>query len=384
MPELIESFYVPTRLTFGRGAVNETADELRKLTDAKVLVVTDPGLVEAGIAGRVLEVLNRSSIAFTAFSNVESNPSIDTVTKALAIYQEADCGALIGLGGGSAMDVAKAVGVLATNGGDIRDYEGIDKIGKPLPPLICIPTTTGTGSEVTRFTVIMDRTRAYKMPIASVHVYPKVAILDPELTTSAPPHIIAATAMDALTHGIESFVSLRSNAFTEPLALAAIRIIARNLQNAVATRSVEVMSYLLYASTLAGMAFTNTRLGNVHAMSHPLGGYYNLHHGLANAILLPYVMAFNREACPEKFARLAEAMGKDVHGLDEQSASYEAIEAVKYLACSVGIPTRLSDVGVNETHIEAMTDDAMRSGNILVNPRRTTRDDIKMLYYQAL
>ncbi|MFQ6015298.1 MAG: iron-containing alcohol dehydrogenase [Anaerolineae bacterium] len=373
------------RLVFGVGAVAEIPDEVVRLVKGKVLVVTDPGLVEVGVAAQVTTMLNEAGVGHVVFSGVEPNPSVDTVQAALQLYGEENCQCLLAVGGGSSMDTAKAVGILASNGGDIRDYEGIGKVKRPLPPLLAIPTTVGTGSEVTVFTVITDRDRCFKMTIGSPFLLPQTAILDPALTTSLPPAVIASTGMDALTHAVESYTSLGSTPFSEPFALQAIRLIARSLPQAVAGREVTVMGDMLYASAMAGMAFTNTRLGNAHAMSHPLGGYYNLAHGVANAVLLPHVMEFNLPACPAKMARIAEAMGEEVGGLSEAEAAHKALEAVRRLSAEIGIPSGLGALGVTEEeHMAEMTNDAMLSGNILVNPRKTTREDVLKLYQKAL
>jgi len=251
-------------------------------------------------------------------------------------------------------------------------------------PCVAIPTTAGTGSEVTVFAVITDRARRFKMTVGSPHLVPQVAVCDPELTLSMPQPLTAATGMDALTHAIECYVNTVHNPIAKTLALEAMRLIGRALRTAYANgRDLRARTEMLLASTLAALAFTRTRLGDVHAMSHPLGAHFDIPHGVANAILLPYVMAWNLIACTDTYPQIAEALGEPVQGVSRRAAAEAAVDAVRRLARDVQIPERLRDVGVTREAIPRLTEDAMKSGNVLVNPRATTAADIAALFETA-
>ena len=269
--------------------------------------MTDAGLTRTGIPGRVAAALTQAGVESAIFDAVEANPSIETVERALQVYRDQGCDGLVAVGGGSPMDAAKAVGVLASNPGKLLDYVGLGKVARPLPILIAIPTTTGTGSEVTQFTVITDHAQRRKVVIGGPQVAPSHALLDPELVANLPAGLVGATAMDALTHAVESVISTFASPFTDGLALQAIRMIADNLPEPAAPAA---RANLLYASTMAGMAFSYARTGLVHGMAHPLSAYYDVPHGLANAILLPHVLGYNAPACEPALARVAEALGQ--------------------------------------------------------------------------
>ncbi len=377
------TFQAPTQITFGAGAITQLGQIVAAL-GKRPLIVSDPGIAAAGILQQVLDVLGPAVAQVETFTDVESNPSIETVNRATAVYRRADCDCLVAVGGGSAMDVAKIVAVLVTHGGGVLTYEGIGKVPGPTVPVICIPTTAGTGSEVTQFTVITDRARPFKVTVGSPYVVPTAAVCDPTLTLSMPQPLTAATGMDALTHGIECYINTVTNPLAKTYALEAIRRIGRYLRTAYATgKHLEARSHLLLASTMAAMAFTRTRLGNVHAMSHPLGAHFDVPHGVANAVLLPYVMEWNLIAGMETYPQIAEALGEPVAGLPPREGAVAAVEAVRQLAADVGIPERLREVGVTREAIPALADDAMKSGNILVNPRLTRREDIVYLFERA-
>lgn len=378
------TFQAPTNLTFGGGALRSLPDVAAPF-GRRPLLISDPGIAAAGILGQVVDVLAGGIDHVETFSDVEPNPSIETVERAHASYRAGDCDYVIGLGGGSAMDVAKTVAVLAAFGGGVRDFEGMGKVPGPTVPVVAIPTTAGTGSEVTQFAVITDRERRFKMTVGSPHVVPGAAVCDPELTLSMPQPLTAATGMDALTHGIESYINTVQNPIAKSLALEAIRLIGRHLRTAYAAGGdLDARTQMLLASTMAAMAFTRTRLGNVHAMSHPLGAHYDIPHGVANAVLLPYVMEWNLIACTQTYPVIAAALGEQVDGLTPKEASLAAVDAVRDLSRDVGIPERLRDLGVMADGISSMTDDSMKSGNVLVNPRQTRREDIAALFDAAL
>ncbi len=378
------TYFVSTRVIVGAGVSERVGHELAGRGIRRVLLVTDEGVLSAGLTRGVEEALRAEGMGYTLFSRVEPNPSVATVEAALQLYQREGCSAIVAVGGGSPMDSAKALGILATNGGHITSYEGVGKVRKPLPFLAALPTTCGTGSEATSFAVITDPARRFKFAVGSPHLFPDLALVDPVLMLGLPPDLAGTTSMDALTHAIESFTSRFSMPITEGLALEAVSLIARNLRRVVrGGAGLEGVEALAVASTMAGMAFTNTRLGNVHAMAHTLGGHFGLPHGMANAILLPYVMDFNLPACPEKYGRVARAMGEEVESLNAEAAGRRAIEAVRHLASEVGIPATLSEVSCREEEIATLADDSMKSGNVAANPRETSRQDIMNIFRAA-
>lgn len=329
------------------------------------------------------EVINRLGNVFkiSIFDDVEPNPKDITVENGLRLFKEKNCDSILGLGGGSPMDTAKAIAAMSTNPGRINEYCGVGKLKNPAAPLLLIPTTAGTGSEVSRGAVITDSSRNYKMLILSWFLAPKVAILDPKLTVSLPPRTTAWTGVDALTHAIEAYVSTFANPITDIFALGAIRLISANLREAVKNgKNLDARSNMLLGSLLAGVATANARLGNVHALAHPVGGHFDTPHGLTCAVLLPIVMEFNLGAALKKFANIAEAMSKEVKGLSEKEAARKAIEAVRELCVDLEIPENLSELGVNEEAIPQMVKDA---AILPSNPRETTKEDLAKLYKSA-
>ena len=344
----------------------------------RALIVTDPGVAAAGVTERVASALAAGGVDSVIFDAVEPNPSLETVQKGVDRYREAGCTGIVAVGGGSPMDAAKGVGIMATNPGELMTYVGVGKVVNPLPPLIAIPTTIGTGSEVTQYAVVTNKSLRKKVVLGSPLITPDFALLDPELVVSMPAGLAAATGMDALTHAVESVVSVFATPFSDALGLEAIRLVKENLPAAVASTALEPRGNMLYASAMAGMAFNIARTGLVHGMSHPLSAYCGVPHGLANAILLPYVMAYNTPACEASLARVAEALG-------EKPQPQAAIEAMRRLGSEVGIPARLSEVEVTDAFIPNMAQDAFESGNAqVVNPRKPSLAEVTELYHQAL
>jgi len=371
-----------TRLIHGPGSIAR----LPELFSAKdrVLIVTDRGLVEAGVVEPVVAVLDNAGIAHSVYDGVTGNPPAASVNGGHRQYTRDKCTAIIGLGGGSPMDAAKMIGVLASHGGRIYQYLGLGKVTKDLPPLICVPTTYGTGSEVTPFAVLTNPKSKNKDAVVSPRIVPRVGILDPNLCVALPASVGGPTGVDALTHALESYINLMATPVTECIALAAIELVGDNARLACANdHETEATENMLIASAMAGMAFSATRLGNVHAMSHPVGARFNVHHGIANAILLPYVMEFNLQARPGKFAAIAQALGGDTDDLTEYEAAWMAVQQVRELNDDLGIPEQLGEVGVKESAIPAMSQLAFQSPNVKVNPRKTSLEDIEDIFRQA-
>jgi len=378
-------FQAPTRIIFGKDAVQATGREIANLGGTNALVISDSGVVKAGLLEAVLASAAAADVRTSVFDAVEPNPSIGTVEAASALYRSAGCDCLIAVGGGSPMDVAKAVGIVATNGGAITDYEGKpDAITANLPPFVCVPTTCGTGSEVTPFAVITDEARHWKMSIASPREIPQVAIIDPDLFVKMPASLIAATGMDALTHAIESFTNQDTQPFADALDIYAIKLIGKYLRPAVANGNREAMAYMAIAATMAGIGFSQNRLGIVHAISHPVTSYVGTPHGVANAIILPYVMEYNKIGAGERIAEVGAALQPSPSGNGSHSAE-SGIDAVRQLSRDVGIPATLGDVGVTEEHVASIAMDAMKSRfNIAINPRRVTQPDIERVIRHAI
>ncbi|SHF45949.1 alcohol dehydrogenase [Desulfacinum infernum DSM 9756] len=384
--EQVYGFYIPTVTLMGIGAHKEIGNQIKVLGGKKPFLCTDQGIVSAGIADEITQIIKKDTgLDVVVFDETVPNPTDVNVHDGLKIFQENGCDLIISLGGGSAHDCAKGIGIVATNGGHIRDYEGIDKSSKPMPPFIAVNTTAGTASEMTRFCIITNTDTKVKMAIVDWRVTPNVAINDPLLMMGMPPALTAATGMDALTHAVEAYVSTIATPVTDACALKAIELIADNLRAAVANGSdVEARDKMAYAEYLAGMAFNNASLGHVHAMAHQLGGFYDLPHGVCNAILLPHVQRFNLIAKMDRFVDIAVAMGENVTGLSTRSAAEKALEAITVLSQDVGIPRGLSELGVKEEDIPTMAENAQKDACGLTNPRCPTLEDVIQIYKNAL
>jgi len=377
-------YYMPTLVETGAGLSRKTGAFLASSGARKVLVVTDAGIVAAGMLGGIVESLAENGLEYAVFDRVEPNPSAESIMEGFEVGKAFGCDAVLAFGGGSSIDTAKGIAVMATNPGNILDYEGVGKLRSPGLPLTAIPTTAGTGSEVTAATIVTNRETAFKAAVISPHLFPKLAILDPLLTIGLPQSITAATGMDALTHAIESYTSKMASPVSQAFAIAAIKLIASHIETAYfAGTDVHSREQMLVASMMAGAAFAQSRLGNVHAISHTMGGIFHIPHGIANATLLPYVMRFNAPACPERFADIAAAMGCDVAGVPVRRAAEMAVEAVAALNKRLGIPATIREVGVDLNQLEKMVEDSMRSGNVLVNPRLTRAGDIRNIIEAA-
>ncbi|WP_207535532.1 iron-containing alcohol dehydrogenase [Desertivirga arenae] len=375
--------YWPAINLIGPGAVKEVAIEVKKLGLTKLLLVTDKVLRSIGVVDLVTAVLKASEIDFVVFDEVEPNPTCKNVTDGLRVFKDENCDGLISVGGGSPQDAAKAIGILQTNGGNIVDYEGIGKSQYKSVPIIAVNTTAGTASEVTINYVITDELRKIKMVMVDPNCLASVAVNDPELMIKKPASLTAATGMDALTHAIEAYITKGAFRLSDTLALEAIKLIGESLEEAVADgTNLEARSKMTWASYIAGLSFSNCGLGIVHSMAHQLGSEYNLPHGVANSILLPYVEEYNSQACSEKFKKIAAALGRDVTGLPADEARFEAIDALAKMAEKLNIP-KLSETSFNPADIEKLSHQAMADVCTGGNPREVAVDDIKAIYMNA-
>lgn len=380
-------FLAPSVNFIGRGTLAELGPRVN-MFGKKALIVSDKGI--SGILGgpldRVKSELEKCNIPYEVFDDVAPNPRDINMENGLEAYKAASCDVLVSVGGGSPHDCAKGIGILATHSGDLyEDYAGIERLTNPLPPIISVNTTAGTGSEVTRHCVITNTKKKVKFVIVSWRNLPVVSINDPELMVGKPPALTASTGMDALTHAVECYVTLAANPATDCLAMQSIELINKYLRRAVAYgQDIEAREGMAYASYLAGMAFNNAGLGYVHAMAHQLGGLLDMAHGVANAILLPHVERWNLMVNPEKFARIAVALGEDITGLGRMEAAEAAIKAMERLSLDVGIPKGLASVGVKESDIKPMAELALQDGNAGCNPRKGTIKDIEALFHAAM
>ena len=377
------SFELPTRIEYGVGVISKLGNELRLLKAQKVAIITDPGIIKAGLLDKITSILKEEKLLYNVFDGVDPNPKDRNVESGARAVRSFKADAMVAIGGGSVIDCAKAIGVLVSHGGErIKDFEGRTKVKKLILPFVAVPTTAGTGSEVTFSAVITDTENNYKMTVKSPYMAAKIAMLDPELTVTVPPHITASTGMDALTHAIEAYTVKVSEPVSDALALYAVELITHNLARAVKDgEDIEARASMLVGSLLAGIAFSHSDVGSVHCMAEALGGIYDAPHGVCNAVLLPYVMEYNAECCIEKYARIAKAMGETFE--TSREGAMKAVERVKKLAKEVGLPS-FKSLGVKESDLERLAD--MAAGNISTdsNPREMSKEDYLMLFKKAL
>lgn len=375
--------YQPSNTLIGAGAINRIPHYVRRMHCQKALVVSDEGLMKIGTVGKVLAVLDEAGTEYVLFTDVKPNPTVAIVNAGYEIAQKHNCDYIIGIGGGSPLDVAKAIAILMTNGGDIRNYEGINQSSKKGLPVIAVNTTAGTGSEVTRDYVITDEEKKVKMLMVDNHCIASLAIDDPKLMTDMPPKLTAATGMDALTHAIEAYTCTSHFPYSDGLALEAIRLVLDALPKAVKNGyDIEARTDMCWAEYMAGLAFSNSGLGLVHAMAHQLGGFYNMPHGVANAILLPYVMEFNSSDCKERYASIAAALRIETTGMTCSQASLRAIEAVKNLSAQIGIPT-LKSLGFRPDDAITLSINASNDTCISDNFKAASIMDIRDIFLAA-
>lgn len=390
------NFSVPQDITVGKGSLAKLPEIAKKLGGSHAFIISGPHLAKMGLVEKAADYLKTMDIKVDAFTEIEANPSVATVEKATEKFKESGADFIVAFGGGSPMDVAKAVGVVAKYGGSITEYEGAHKVPGPIIPLIAIPTTAGTGSEVTAFSVITDHSRDYKLTVFSYELLPAYAILDAELITTAPASVAAACGIDAFIHAEEAYISTAASPFSDAMAEKAMALIGKNIRRFVANRGdMEAAEAMMVGSLFAGIAFSFARLGNVHAMSHPVSAFFDVPHGVANAVLLPVVAEYNALADHGRYLTIYN----DISPVPAYTDDFEPmmlVDAIHSLCADIGIPENLT-IAINqasktgevtreeiESKIEAMAVDAMKSGNIAVNPRSSRQCDIEMLYKKAL
>lgn len=380
--------YQPRHTLIGRDGILMIPHFLQRLGAKKVLVVTDKGLVKIGTAGKVTAVLDEAGIDYQIFDGVEPNPTTRIVYQALEFYKQSDCGAIIAIGGGSPIDVAKAVSILSANGGKIEDYNGVNKSKKHGAPVIAVNTTAGTGSECTRAYVVTDEESKSKMLMVDTNCLAHLALDDPMLMVGMPASLTAATGIDALTHAIESYICTIHTPFTDALALEAIRLVSSALRKAVRDGSdMQARTDMCWAEYMAGLSFSNAGLGLVHGIAHQLGGFYNIPHGLANAMLLPRVLEYNRPYCMGRLAQVAQALGEKVDDCTVDQASKKAIDAVRRMCEDVKIPP-LCETKFRMEDIDTLAKHALLDTATQTNIVRPTVEDVKTIiaktYYEGI
>lgn len=386
MKQRVHEFFMTPISLIGSGCLARLAEYIKPMRFRKALIVTDGFLSSSPLIGHLTDTLDDIGLFYVFYDEVKPNPTTQNVRHGLKIYMDNGCDFLISFGGGSPHDCAKAIALLATNGGDIQDYEGLNKLSRPSATLIAVNTTAGTGSELTRYCVITDEERKIKMAISDWHITPCIAVNDAALMLDLPPSLTAATGMDALTHAIEAYVSTDANPVTDCKALKAIELIARHLRRAVSNgKDISAREGMVYAAYLAGIAFNNANLGYVHSAAHQLGGYYNLPHGLCNALMLPSVAAFNAEAVPEKFIDIARAFGIETLNLQPGQAIQALLKEIATLSRDIGIPAGLREIkGFNEKDIPVLAANALKDVCSLSNPRKASQEEMENLFRAAL
>lgn len=377
-------FHLTTKLLFGVGELQKLGDEIKKLAAKKALLVTDSQLAQTEVFQKVCQQLKQSGIDYVQYTEVEPNPTVQMMDRGSDVFRSEGCEVVVGVGGGSSMDTAKGIGVVVANGGSIRDYCGAFKVKKPSVPVIAIPTTTGTGSEVSWHISVKDKASNFKLSVRSNLAVPTVSILDPQMVTSLPARVAAETGMDALSHLFESYTSTNASPLMDLFALEGIRRIGKYFRQFYANRKdLDAAANMLYAAMLGGIVISHARTGAVHALARPVGAHFDVSHGLAVGILLPYLMEYNWIAYPEKFIKTALAFGEDTSGLAVDEAALKAVEAVRKLHRDLGLPTRLSEVGVKEEAIPILAADAIETGSAAFNPRAVGQKELEGVLKKA-
>ena len=377
---------VPTDIHFGSGVIQSLPERIRSMGAKRVFLITDPGIISSEILGKITGLLTAEKIECEVFGGVKSDSGSKSISEAAEQLHRSGADAVIGVGGGSSLDTAKAVAVMATNPGSILDYTGLHRVRNRSLPMIAIPTTAGTGSEVSLWSVFTNDDTGLKVAVGSVYAYPTIALCDPELTVGLPSDLTASTGMDALAHAIECYTNNACQPISASLALGAIRLIACNLRMAVRQgQDLDARYAMLLGSTMAGIAMNSTRLGLAHALAMPLGSW-DLHipHSIIIAVTLQPVMRFNHGAHPERFASVARALDESLDGLSDLCAAERAVIAVETLARDIGIPKGLADYGLRRDHIPRVIEEAMKSGNVVVNPRPTSKEELAEILEKSI
>ncbi len=374
------SFELPTKIEYGSGCLDIISDKLENVN--KVLIITDKGIKKAGLLAELTEILEKENKKYKVFDEIEANPKDYNVEKGAKIGEEFNAEVLVALGGGSPIDCAKAIGVLLSHAGDkIKKYEGKEAVKNPIVPLITIPTTAGTGSEITFSSVITDTDNNYKMTVKSPMIAPELAIVDPELTVSLPPAVTAATGLDALTHAIEAYTVKEAEPISNALSLYAVELIYKNIKKAVKEGSdLEARSGMLIGSLMAGIAFSNSDVGSVHCMAESLGGIYDAPHGVCNSILLPYIMDYNLDCCTDKYARLARVM--DLNFNNKKEGARKAIKAIEELSAQINLPV-LKDLEINPEDFDKLAEMSAENISTESNPRSMDKEDYLKVFKKA-
>lgn len=381
----MSAFFIPAVNLMGADCLVEAADAVVGHGFKKALIVTDKVLNQIGMVSQVEKLLNERNIETVVFDGTQPNPTIKNVEAGLALLKSNQCDFVISLGGGSPHDCAKGIALVATNGGSIGDYEGLDVSKKPQMPLVAINTTAGTASEMTRFCIITDEETHIKMAIVDKNTTPIMSVNDPKLMLAMPSSLTAATGMDALTHAVEAYVSTAATPITDAVAIKAMEIIQANLRAVVANGDdLEAREQMAYAQFMAGMAFNNASLGYVHAMAHQLGGFYDLPHGVCNAVLLPHVQRYNAQVCPERLRDVAKALGADVENLTPEQGADKAIELIQELSKDVKIPANLTELGAKKEDLPTLATNALKDACGFTNPKQGTKEDVIEIFSQAM
>ena len=378
-------FYVPATNIMGRGCINTIGEHIHSLGFKKALLVTDKFLSNSPILSKVTKPLDEIGVEYVVFDNVKPNPTVGNVEEGLALLKEKECDFIISLGGGSPQDAASGISILATNGGKMQDYEGMHKTKEKAMPVVAINTTAGTSAEITINYVITDEVRGVKMIMIDKNSLALMSVNDPELMVDKPANLTAATGIDALTHSIEALVTPGAYPVTDVMAEAAVKLIFENLPTAVRDgHNLDARENMVYAIFLAGMAFNNAGLGYVHAMAHQLGGLYDLPHGVCNAMLLPIVERENAKVVPKRFRRIAEVIGMNIDGKSDQACADYVIEQIKALSKEVGIPEKLSELGVNEVDLDKLAENSLLDACAGANPYLPTKEETIEMFKEIL
>jgi 1,3-propanediol dehydrogenase len=375
-------FEVP-EVIHGIGALTKIGCCAKRLGGEKILLVTDPGIIRSGWLDEVLTHLEKENLKYVVYDNVVTNPRDFQVEQGVQLYNRENCDVIAAVGGGSPIDTAKGIGILASNHGNIHEYEGCNLVTQPVPPLVCAPTTAGTGADISQFAVVADTRNKRKMTILSRAIMPDISLIDPRLLQTKPEDLMAATGMDTLTHAIEAYVSSLSWPLTDPHAIHAIELVWRHLLNAVRNKNVDSLVGMSIACLEAGVAFSNAILGAVHALAHPIGGLYDLHHGLINSVLLPVVVGQNMEHAKDKFANIARVMGVETRGMTREEAAGHVRYQIENLIHKLGMPTRFSQLGLDTEDIPLLAKLAQQDLCMMTNPCCFSLDEIEAMYREV-